>query len=237
MTDNSNFKVKIFTIFPDLFPGILSTSIVGDALKKDIWNLQTVNIRDFAINSRGSVDDTPFGGGAGMLMRPDVLGSAIDSNIKDLSKTKIIYPSPRGKIFTQKMARELSLEKNLAIICGRYEGVDQRVIDEYDMQEISIGDYILSGGELAAMVIIDAIVRNLDGVLGAGDSLKEESFGDGQGGDFDNLLEYPHYTKPQIWKNRKVPDILLSGHHKNIQKWRKDQAIKITKDRRGDLLK
>jgi tRNA (guanine37-N1)-methyltransferase len=154
----------------------------------------------------------------------------------DFSKTKIIYPSPRGELFTQKMARKLSQEKELAIICGRYEGIDQRVIDEYDIQEVSIGDYILSGGELAAMVMLDAIVRNLNGVLGGDNSLKEESFGDGQGGDYDNLLEYPHYTKPQIWKNRKVPDILLSGHHKNIQQWRKDQAIKITKDRRVDLI-
>lgn len=231
------FKTKIFTIFPELFPGILSSSIVGDALDKKIWNLEIINIRDFAFDARKTVDDTPFGGGAGMLLRPDVLGNAIDSNIKDFSKTKIIYPSPRGKLFNQKKARELSKEKELVIICGRYEGIDQRVIDEYQIEEISIGDYVLSGGELPAMVMLDAIIRNLDGVLGGGDSLKEESFGNGEGSVFDNLLEYPHYTKPQIWKDRKVPEVLLSGHHKNIEEWRMEQAVALTKERRRDLLR
>lgn len=233
----SKFSAKIFTIFPDLFPGMLSASIVGDALEKNIWNLEVINIRDFASDARKTVDDTPFGGGAGMLMRPDVLGSAIENNIKDFSKTKIIYPSPRGKLFNQKIARDLSKESDLAIICGRYEGIDQRVIDEYEIEEISIGDYVLSGGELPAMVMLDAIIRNLDGVLGGDDSLKEESFGNGEGSAFDNLLEYPHYTKPQIWKGRKVPEVLLSGHHKNIDKWRLEQAMEITKLRRKDLLK
>ena len=237
MTSQFQLRVKIFTLFPELFPGILASSIVGDALQKGIWQLEIINIRDFGISKRKTVDDTVFGGGSGMLLRADVVGEAIAANISDFSKTKLLYPSPRGKLFQQKKAVELSNTKELAIICGRYEGIDERVIEEYEMEEISIGDYVLSGGELPAMTIVDAVIRNLPGVLGGDDSLKEESFGDGMGSDFDNLLEYPQYTKPQIWRGRKVPEVLLSGNHKNIKEWRLQKAYEITKQRRKDLCK
>ena len=237
MTSQFQLRVKIFTLFPELFPGILASSIVGDALQKGIWQLEIINIRDFGISKRKTVDDTVFGGGSGMLLRADVVGEAIAANISDFSKTKLLYPSPRGKLFQQKKAVELSNAKELAIICGRYEGIDERVIEEYEMEEISIGDYVLSGGELPAMTIVDAVIRNLPGVLGGDDSLKEESFGDGMGSDFDNLLEYPQYTKPQIWRGRKVPEVLLSGNHKNIKEWRLQKAYEITKQRRKDLCK
>lgn len=235
MTNQTQLKVKIFTLFPELFPGILGDSIVGDALKNGVWQLEVINIRDFGLGKRKTVDDTVFGGGAGMLIRADVLGEAIAANIKDFSTTTLLYPSPRGAVFNQKKAVELSKIKELVIICGRYEGIDERVIEEFNLEEISIGDYVLSGGELPAMVILDAVVRNLPSVLGGDDSLKEESFGDGKGSVFDNLLEYPQYTKPQIWKDREVPEILLSGHHKNIEKWRLEKAREITKERRRDL--
>lgn len=230
-------KIKIFTLFPDSFPGILKESIIGDALKKGIWQLEVIDIRNYGIGKHKTVDDYLCGGGAGMLMRADVLGNAIEDNIKNPQESKIIYPSPRGKVFNQKIARDLSKIKEISIICGRYEGIDQRVIDEYKIEEISIGDYVLSGGELPAMVMLDAIIRNLGEVLGDENSLAEESFGNGEGSKFDNLLEYPHYTKPQIWKGREVPEVLLSGHHKKIDEWRMNEAIKITIDRRKDLIK
>ncbi|MDA0902247.1 MAG: tRNA (guanosine(37)-N1)-methyltransferase TrmD [Proteobacteria bacterium] len=233
---SSALKVKIFTIFPEIFSQALNVSIIGDALKNNIWNLELINIRDFAKDKRGTVDDTPYGGGAGMVMKPDIIADAIDAHIKDLSQTKFIYPSPRGIPLKQKKVKQLSEEKELAIICGRYEGIDQRVIDEYQMEEISIGDFVLSGGELPAMVLIDAIVRNLPNVLGGDESLKEESFGDGCGSEFDNLLEYPHYTKPQNWRGQEVPEILLSGHHQNIKDWRLKKAQEITAQRRKDLI-
>ncbi len=231
----TKIKVKIFTLFPELFPGTLGSSIIGEALNQGIWQLEVINIRDFGLGKRKTVDDTVFGGGGGMLIRPDVLGDAIDFHIKNLQKTKIIYPSPRGDLFNQKKAALLSQEQELAIICGRYEGIDQRLIEQYDMEEISIGDYVISGGELSAMVILDAIIRNFKGVLGNEESLKEESFGNGLGSVFDNLLEYPQYTKPQVWQDKKVPEILLSGHHKNINQWRLQQAIQLTKHKRKDL--
>ena len=232
---NCQLRVKIFTIFPESFPGILGLSIIGGALERGVWSLEVVDIRQFGIGKRKVVDDTIFGGGSGMLMRADVLGSAIEANIHNISQTKIIYPSPRGKVFNQTKAVELSKIKDLVIVCGRYEGIDERIIEEYQIEEISIGDYVLSGGELPAMTILDAVIRNLDGVLGQENSLQEESFGTGEGSKFDNLLEYPHYTKPQIWKDRKVPEVLLSGHHKNIEEWRLKMAIDITKARRKDL--
>ncbi|MFT6331745.1 MAG: tRNA (guanine37-N1)-methyltransferase [Lentimonas sp.] len=230
----SNFKVKIFTLFPEIFPSVLGHSIIGEALKSGLWELEIIDIRKYGIGSRKTVDDTIFGGGSGMLMRPDVLEKAIEDNIS--GNEKLFYPSPRGAVFNQKKAFKISEIKEIAIICGRYEGIDQRVIDEYEIEEISIGDYVLSGGELPAMVILDAVIRNLEGVLGDKNSLKEESFGDGNGSKFDNLLEYPHYTKPQIWKDRSVPEVLLSGHHKNIDDWRLKKAREITQKRRGDLL-
>lgn len=219
-------KAKILTIFPEIFPGFLGHSLTGRALNEGIWQLQTVNIRDYAFDKHGSVDDTPCGGGAGMIMRPDVLGEAIEHNYDG---GKIIYMSPKGKPLTQKKVHELSKEDNLTIICGRFEGIDERVIEEYNIEEISIGDYILTGGEQAAMVMLDAIVRLLPGVLGNSASTENESF---EG----NLLEYPQYTRPVEWKGRKVPDILMSGHHENVSKWQKEQALQITKERRPDLL-
>lgn len=229
-------KIKIFTLFPEIFPGYLQFSIIGDALKNNIWDLEIINIRDFAFDKRKTVDDTPYGGGAGMLMRPDIIAAAIDAKINDPKQTTIIYPSPRGNLFNQKKAVELAEKQEISIICGRYEGIDQRVIDEYNMEEISVGDYVLSGGELPAMTMIDAIVRNLPNALGAVESLDEESFGNARGSIYDNLLEYPHYTKPRIWRDREVPEILISGHHKNIENWRLEQAKKITNQRRKELL-
>jgi len=231
-----NFKV--LTLFPSLFPGPLGASITGAALQKKIWSLEAINIRDFAKDKHKTVDDTPYGGGAGMLIKPDVLADAIESamNFESNSPKKIIYLSPRGKVFNQKMAQELAKQEDIILICGRYEGVDQRVLDEYEIEEISIGDYVLSGGELAAFVVIDAILRNVDGVLGADESLKEESFSFFDDSEFSNLLEYPHYTKPAKWRNREVPEILTSGHHKKINEWRLQKAIEVTKKNRPDLI-
>jgi tRNA (guanine37-N1)-methyltransferase len=226
---------KIFTIFPEIFPGYLNYSIIGDALKKELWNFEAINIRDFATDNRKTVDDYPYGGGAGMVMKPDILASALDKNITK-KKTKIIYLSPRGKVFNQQMAIDLAKEGEIALICGRYEGIDQRVIDEYEMEEISMGDYVLSGGELPAMTLIDAVLRNVEGVMGGNDSLKEESFGNGEDSVYEKLLEYPHYTKPVNWRGKEVPEILLSGHHKKISDWRLEKAQEITQERRKDLI-
>ena len=219
-------KVKILTIFPEIFPGFLGNSLTGRALKDGIWNMEAVNIRDYAFDKHGSVDDTPCGGGAGMIMRPDVLGNAIDHNYKG---GKIIYMSPRGQVLTQQKVHELSKEDNLTIICGRFEGIDERVLEEYNIEELSIGDYILTGGEQAAMIMLDAVIRLLPNVLGNAASTENESFENG-------LLEYPQYTRPIEWKNRKVPEVLLSGHHENVAKWQKEKALQITKERRPDLL-
>ena len=223
---------KIFTIFPELFPGPLGASITGSALQKKLWQFQAINIRDYAFDERGTVDDAPYGGGAGMLLKPDVVAEALEKN----NAKKIFYLSPRGKVLTQKKAQELAQESEISLLCGRYEGVDQRVLDELQIEEISIGDYVLSGGELAAYVMIDAILRNVEGVLGADESLAEESFGGKENLEFKNLLEYPHFTRPPEWRGRKVPEILTSGHHKKINEWRKEQAIKLTKKIRPDLL-
>lgn len=219
-------KAKILTIFPEIFPGFLGYSLTGRALKEGLWQLETVNIRDYAFDKHGSVDDTPCGGGAGMIMRPDVLGNAIDHNYEG---GKIIYMSPKGKPLTQAKVKELSTLENLTVICGRFEGIDERVIEEYGIEEISIGDYVLTGGEQAAMIMLDAVVRLLPGVLGNAASTENESFED-------NLLEYPQYTRPVNWKGREVPEILMSGHHENIAKWQRQQALQITRERRPDLL-
>lgn len=221
-------KVKVLTIFPELFPGFLGTSLTGKALKEGLWSLDAINIRDYAFDKHGSVDDTPCGGGAGMVMRADVLGEAIKANHK--TGERIIYMSPRGKPLTQGLARELSLLEDMTIICGRFEGVDERVLEEFNVEEISIGDYILTGGEQAAQIMLDAIVRLIPGVLGNSDSIENESFESG-------LLEYPQYTRPVEWMGRKVPEVLLSGNHQKIEQWRKSEAIKITMDRRPDLIK
>ncbi len=225
-------KITILTLFPEMFPGVLGCSIAGKALEVGQWALDVVNIRDFAQDKHKSVDDTPYGGGAGMVMRADVISAAIENTCNRSQNPKIIYMSPRGKPLTQPKVNNLAQEEHLLILCGRYEGVDQRVLDEYNIEEISIGDYVLSGGEIAAMVLVDACVRRIPGVLGNDDTHSEESFGSGE---YADLLEYPHYTKPAEWRGRKVPDILLSGNHAEIAKWRLEQAKSLTRKRRPDL--
>ena len=219
-------NVKIYTIFPEIFPGFLGYSLTGKALENGKWALQTINIRDYAFDKHGSVDDTPCGGGAGMIMRPDVLGNALAHNHQG---ERLIYMSPRGKPLSQQMVRNLAKEEQLSVICGRFEGIDERVLEAYNVEEISIGDYILTGGEQAALIMMDAVIRLLPGVLGNEESTADESF--------ENiLLEHPQYTRPIEWEGRTVPDILLSGHHQNIARWRHEQALEITKQRRPDLL-
>ncbi len=219
-------QIKVFTLYPELFPGPLKKGLYGKALLKQIWNLKVINIRDYAEDKHKTVDDTPFGGGSGMLLKPNVLAKSIDENIK--KKEKIIYLSPRGKKFDQKIAKKLSKEKYINLICGHFEGVDERVLNTRDIEEISIGDYILSGGENAAIVVIDSILRLLPGVIGNELSKNDESFENG-------LLEYPQYTKPQIWEKKSVPEVLLSGDHAKIKDWRLSQSEVITRDRRPDL--
>ena len=220
------FITRIFTLYPDMFPGPLSDGLFGKALKNKIWNLEKVDIRKYAKDKHLTVDDTPYGGGSGMLMKPDVLANAIDKNAK--RGEKIIFLTPKGKIFNQKIAKELSSEKVINIICGRFEGIDQRVIETRNIQEYSIGDFILSGGETAAFVFVDAILRLMPGVVGNDNSIRDESFENG-------LLEYPQYTKPQIWEKKEVPNVLLSGDHAKIKHWRLSQSEAITRDRRPDL--
>lgn len=224
---------KVLTLFPELFPGPLAASITGSALEKKLWEIEAVNLRNYSKDARKTVDDMPYGGGAGMVLKADVVADAIQNNKSEV--TRVIYLSPRGQKFNQKMARELSKEKEILFLCGRYEGVDQRALDAMEVEEISIGDYVLSGGEMAAFVAMDAILRNVEGVLGADESLAEESFGSSQNSEFDNLLEYPHFTRPAEWNGRQVPDVLTSGHHKKITEWRKEKAIEITKKNRPDI--
>ena len=224
---------KIFTLFPEMFDGYLKTSVLGRGFEKGLWNYKLINIRDYSKEKHKKVDDTPFGGGSGMVMNAEVIANAIDNNC--ISGTKFYYMSPRGKLFNQKKVREIVQLEDVAIICGHYEGVDQRVIEEYNIEEISLGDFVLTGGELPAMCIIDACVRCIDGVLGNNESIIDESFGGLGGTCFDNLLEYPLYTKPQNWRNRTVPEVLISGNHKKIEEWRLKKAEEITKERRLDL--
>jgi len=228
----SVFHVNLLTLFPDMFPGMLGQSLSGRALEDGIWSYTAVNIRDFATDRHKTVDDTPFGGGAGMVMRPDVIEAALRS-----MKTpgRLIYMSPRGTVLNQELVKELSATPALTVLCGRYEGVDQRVLDAYNFEEISIGDYVLSGGEPAAMILMDACIRLLPGVMGNETTPDEESFSAG-------LLEYPHYTRPASWTDAKgdthdVPDILRSGDHGKVARWRREQALDITRKRRPDLLK
>ncbi len=220
------FKANILTIFPEMFPSLLGQSLAGKALSEGLWQINPVNIRDFATDNYRSVDDAPFGGGAGMVMKPDVLGAALDS-VKD-SSDKLIYLSPRGVPLTQDKVKELAGLSQITLVCGRFEGIDERVITRYGLEEISIGDFVLSGGEPAAICLLDAVVRLLPDVLGSPASLTEESFENG-------LLEYPQYTHPRSWQGMEVPEVLLSGNHKEIAAWRKAMAEKITKDRRPDL--
>ena len=219
-------QAQIFTLYPELFPGPLNKGLYGKALSNNIWNLKIVNIKDYSSDKHKTVDDTPFGGGSGMLIKPDVLANSLDQNVKP--NEKIYYLTPKGKLFSQKLAKKLSKEKTINLICGHFEGVDQRVIDTRNIEELSIGDYVLSGGETAALVVLDSILRLIPGVLGNDQSISEESFENG-------LLEYPQYTKPQIWEKKNVPNVLLSGDHAKIKDWRLSQSESITRDRRPDL--
>ena len=220
------FQVKIFTLYPDFFPGILSKGIYGRAIEKSLWNLNVINIRDYAEDKHKTVDDTPYGGGEGMVLKPDVVAKALDQNLKN--DEKVIYLTPKGKTFDQNTAKNFLKNKKINILCGHFEGIDQRVIDSRGIEEISIGDFILSGGETAAYVILDSILRLVPGVLGNENSNKDESFENG-------LLEYPQYTKPQIWEKTTVPEVLLSGDHSKIKDWRLSQSEAITRIRRPDL--
>ena len=220
------WQAQVFTLYPEVFPGPLSKGLYGKALSKNLWNLKVVNIRDAAEDKHKTVDDTPYGGGSGMLLKADVLAKSLDQN--KIEGEKVIYLSPKGKKFDQNYAQELSNEKSVSFICGHFEGVDERVLSTRNIEEISIGDYILSGGETAAFVVIDSILRLLPGVLGNENSSMDESFENG-------LLEYPQYTKPQIWEEKSVPEVLLSGNHDKIKDWRLSQSEAITRDRRPDL--
>jgi len=220
------WKAQIFTLYPEIFPGPLNKGLYGKALSKKIWDLKVVNIRDSAEDKHKTVDDTPFGGGSGMLLKPDVLAKSIDQNIN--IGERIFYLSPKGKKFDQKIAKDLAKEKYINLICGHFEGIDERILSTRNIEEISIGDFILSGGETAAFVIIDSILRLLPGVIGNEMSKKDESFEN-------SLLEYPQYTKPLIWEKKSVPEVLLSGDHAKIKDWRLSQSEAITRDRRPDL--
>jgi len=220
------WKVRVFTLYPEMFPGPLASGLYKKALEKKIWSLEVVNIRDYATDKHKTVDDTPFGGGSGMVMRADVLANSLDKNIFD-NKESVIYLSPKGKKFDQIYAKKI-LDKNINIICGHFEGVDQRVLETRNIEEVSIGDLVLSGGEIGAFVVIDTVVRLLPGVLGNPNSLSEETFEK-------NLLEYPQYTKPQKWEGKEIPSVLLSGDHEKIKDWRLARSEDITRRRRLDL--
>ena len=222
------FQAQVFTLYPEVFPGPLSKGLYGKALSNKLWNLDVINIRDAATDKHKTVDDTPYGGGTGMLLKAYVLANALDQKVK--KGERVFYLSPKGKKFDQKLAQDLSKEKSISLICGHFEGVDERVLTTRNIEEISIGDYILSGGEIAAMNLIDSCVRLLPGVLGSSQSLESETFEN-------NLLEYPQYTKPRNWMGKKVPNVLLSGNHKKIKEWRKKESLRVTKNKRPDLLK
>ena len=225
----------ILTLFPDMFPGPLGQSLAGKALASGIWSLKTLDIRDFATDRHRTVDDSPYGGGAGMVMKPDVLARAIDHAKTLLPDATLIYPSPRGVPMTQALVQNLVLRppSSVILLCGRFEGIDQRIIDHYGLLEVSLGDFVLSGGEIAAMALLDAAVRLLPGVIGNDEATAQESFGNHA--DFGGLLEYPHYTRPPVWNGLGVPDVLLSGDHEKIKQWRLRQAKEITRARRPDL--
>jgi len=218
-------KFSVLTLFPEMF-NCLKQSIIGRAEEKNLIHINIINMRDFSKDKHKKVDDTPYGGGAGMIIKPDIVYASFNS-IKD-KKAKVIYLSPQGNVLNQKKVESLSKEEHLILLCGHYEGIDQRVLEEIVDEEISIGDYVLTGGELPAMVVIDSVSRYIEGVLDA-ESIKEESFSN-------NLLEYPQYTRPEIFLNKKVPEVLLSGHHENIRKWRRKESLKNTYKKRPDLL-
>jgi len=219
---------RVFTLYPELFPGPLGSGLYKKALEKKLWSLEVINIRDYALDKYKTVDDTPFGGGSGMVMRADIIANSLDKNISDKNEP-IIYLSPKGKKFDQTYAKIMK-DKNINIICGHFEGVDQRLLETRNIEEVSIGDFVLSGGETAAFIVIDTIVRLIPGVLGNSESLTEETFER-------NLLEYPQYTKPQKWEEKEIPDVLLSGDHAKIKDWRLSQSEDITRRRRPDLWK
>ena len=219
-------RAQVFTLYPEIFPGPLAKGIYGKAQNNKLWDLSVINIRDVATDKHKTVDDTPYGGGTGMLLKADVLANSLDQNVK--KGERIFYLSPKGKIFDQKLAQDLSKEKSISLICGQFEGVDERVLTTRNIEEISIGDYVLSGGETAALVVLDSVLRLLPGVLGNDKSSVDETFENG-------LLEYPQYTKPQIWEEKSVPEVLLSGDHSKIKDWRLSQSEAITRDRRPDL--
>ena len=222
------WKARVFTLYPELFPGPLASGLYKKAIEKKIWSLEVINIRDYSLDKHKTVDDTPFGGGSGMVMRPDVLANSLDKNISDKNES-VIYLTPKGKKFDYIHAKNF-LKNNINIVCGHFEGIDERILETRNIEQVSIGDYVLSGGETAAFVILDVLVRLIPGVLGNSESLSEESFEN-------SLLEYPQYTKPQKWEKKEVPDVLLSGDHAKIKDWRLTQSEDITRRRRSDLWK
>jgi tRNA (guanine37-N1)-methyltransferase len=225
-----SWRAEVITLFPELFPGPLGASVIGRGLGTGLWSLRTTNLRDFSIDKYKTVDDTPAGGGPGMVLKPDILAAAIDA-VSDVAEARPrLLMSPRGAPLTQARARQLAAGPGAVIVCGRFEGVDQRVIEARNLEEISIGDYVLAGGEVAAMVLLEAIVRLLPGVLGAGDSTADESFENG-------LLEYPQFTRPQSFEGRDIPAVLVSGDHGKVGKWRRAESLALTRARRPDLLK
>ena len=226
MENNKVFKVSILTLFPEIFPGPLGVSLLGNALQNKLWELNLINIRDFAKDRHKSVDGTPYGGGAGMAMKPDVIERALNS-ISDFPGQRVCL-TPRGKRLSQQKVKKLSFEDGLVLLCGRYEGIDQRVIDYYNFEEISIGDYVVTGGESAAIVLLESVLRLLPNVLGGNETLKEESFSD------TSLIEYPQYTKPKVWNGINVPEVLISGDHGKIKNWRNKERVNITKTRKLD---
>ena len=220
------WQAQVFTLYPEVFPGPLAKGLYGKALSNKLWNLSVINIRDAATDKHKTVDDTPYGGGTGMLLKADILANSLDRKVK--KGERVFYLSPKGKKFDQKLAQDLSKEKSISLICGHFEGVDERVLTTRNIEEISVGDYVLSGGETAALVVLDSILRLLPGVLGNEKSSIDETFENG-------LLEYPQYTKPQIWEEKSVPEVLLSGDHAKIKDWRLSQSEAITRVRRPDL--
>lgn len=225
---NKHFKAVCLTLFPELFPGPLGCSVTGNALKEGLWSLDTLNFRDFATDKHRTVDDTPAGGGPGMVLRADVAGRAIDKALTIVPRARRIYLSPRGRVFDQTMAEELAGEEALLLLSGRFEGLDERVIEARELEEVSIGDFVMTGGEMAAYCLLDAVVRLLPGVIGAASSLDNESFENG-------LLEHPHYTRPRTFEGLDIPSVLLEGNHKKIEEWRRQQAEALTRERRPDL--